>query len=188
MIDALTTSGTAVAGNSVDTGGLPAQANFTDVERFRAAMMAPQGQAPQATLQPAPMVAEAAPPTPPAVPAAPPLPSPLMVLPSAVPPAAPAALAAPTLPSMPAPSSAPVLNGKPAGSLGETILNAMNDLSADTRQRFDQVGHLLAKPDLNMSDLMSLQFTLLQTSVQFEIASKGISKVTQNLDSILKTQ
>ena len=46
MIDALTTSGTAVAGNSVDTGGLPAQANFTDVERFRAAMMAPQGQAP----------------------------------------------------------------------------------------------------------------------------------------------
>ena len=43
MIDALTTSGTAVAGNSVDTGGLPAQANFTDVERFRAAMMAPQG-------------------------------------------------------------------------------------------------------------------------------------------------
>ncbi|MEI7783764.1 MAG: EscI/YscI/HrpB family type III secretion system inner rod protein [Betaproteobacteria bacterium] len=187
MIDALTTSGTAVAGNSLATGGLPAQADFKDVERFRAAMMAPQGQAPQATLQPAPLAAEAAPPTPPAAPAAP-LPSPLMVLPSAVPPAAPAALAPPTLPSLPAASSAPVLNGKPAGSLGETILNAMNDLSADTRQRFDQVGQLLAKPDLNMSDLMSLQFTLLQTSLQFEIASKGISKVTQNLDSILKTQ
>ena len=185
MIDALTTSGTAVAGNSLATGGLPAQADFKDVERFRAAMMAPQGQAPQATLQPAPLAAEAAPPTP--VPAAP-LPSPLMVLPSAVPPAAPAALAPPTLPALPAASSTPVLNGKPAGSLGETILNAMNDLSADTRQRFDQVGHLLAKPDLNMSDLMSLQFTLLQTSLQFEIASKGISKVTQNLDSILKTQ
>ena len=187
MIDALTTSGTAVAGNSLATGGLPAQADFKDVERFRAAMMAPQGQAPQATVQAAPTPAEAAQaqrqPAPPA-----PLPSPLMVLPSAVPPAAPAALAPPTLPSLPAASSAPVLNGKPAGSLGETILNAMNDLSADTRQRFDQVGQLLAKPDLNMSDLMSLQFTLLQTSVQFEIASKGISKVTQNLDSILKTQ
>jgi type III secretion protein I len=185
MIDALTTSGTAVAGNSVATGGLPAQADFKDVERFRAAMMAPQDPAPQATLQPAPMAAEAAPPTP--VPAAP-LPSPLMVLPRAVPPAPPAALAAPALPSMTAAPSGPAVSGKPAGSLGETILNAMNDLSADTRQRFDQVGHLLAKPDLNMSDLMSLQFTLLQTSVQFEIASKGISKVTQNLDSILKTQ
>ncbi len=185
MIDALTTSGTAVAGNSLATGGLPAQTDFKDVERFRAAMMAPQDPAPQATLQPAPLAAEPAPPPP--APAAP-LPSPLMVLPSAVPPAAPAALALPTLPSLPAASSAPVHNGTPAGSLGETILNAMNDLSADTRQRFDQVGHLLAKPDLNMSDLMSLQFTLLQTSVQFEIASKGISKVTQNLDSILKTQ
>lgn len=187
MIDALTTSGTAVAGNSVATGGLPAQADFKDVERFRAAMMAPQGQAPQATLQPAPLSSQAAPPPPPAVPAAP-LPSPLMVLPRAVPPAPPAALAAPALPSMTAAPSGPAVSGKPAGSLGETILNAMNDLSADTRQRFDQVGQLLAKPDLNMSDLMSLQFTLLQTSLQFEIASKGISKVTQNLDSILKTQ
>ncbi len=76
----------------------------------------------------------------------------------------------------------------PAPSLGDTILGTLQDLSADTRQRYAQIGEVLAKPDLNMSDLMSLQFTLLQTSLQFEIASKGISKLAQNIDSVLKTQ
>jgi hypothetical protein len=39
-----------------------------------------------------------------------------------------------------------------------------------------------------MTDMMSLQVTLLQTSVQFEIASKGITKLAQNVDAVLKTQ
>lgn len=171
MIDALNTS--ALAGQSVSTG-LPAQADFKDVERFRAAMMAPQSQAQQATVQAAPaeVIPQQAPP-----PAAAVLPSPLVVMPSAV--APPTLAAAPNLGAAPA---------KPSGSLGETLVNTMNDLSADTRQRFEQVGQLLSQPNLTMSDLMSMQFTLLQTSIQFEIASKGISKVTQNLDSILKTQ
>jgi hypothetical protein len=64
----------------------------------------------------------------------------------------------------------------------------MQDLSTDTRARFAKAEEVMAKPDLSMSDLLSLQFMLLQTSVQFEIASKGISKFTQNVDSILKTQ
>ena len=72
-------------------------------------------------------------------------------------------------------------------SNGDSILGAMQDLSADTKARFAQVGDVLAKPNLTMTDLMSLQFTLLQTSLQFEIVSKGISKSTQNLESILKT-
>jgi type III secretion protein I len=72
-------------------------------------------------------------------------------------------------------------------SLGDAILGTLQDLSTDTQQRYGKVGELLSKPEISMSDLMSLQYTLLQTSVQFEIASKGISKFTQNLDSILKT-
>lgn len=72
-------------------------------------------------------------------------------------------------------------------TVGETILGTLQDLSTDTRQRFGQVGELLSKPEISMSELMSLQYTLLQTSLQFEIASKGISKLTQNLDSVLKT-
>jgi type III secretion system YscI/HrpB-like protein len=78
--------------------------------------------------------------------------------------------------------------GPDSPSIGQTILGAMQDLSADTRARFAKAEEVLSKPDLTMSDLLTLQFTLLQTSVQFEIASKGISKMAQNVDSVLKTQ
>ncbi len=79
-------------------------------------------------------------------------------------------------------------SGVASPSLGQTLVGTMQDLSADTRARFARAEAVLSKPDLTMSDLLSLQFTLLQTSVQFEIASKGISKLTQNIDSVLKTQ
>jgi hypothetical protein len=73
-------------------------------------------------------------------------------------------------------------------SIGQSILGTVQDLAADTRDRFAKAQEVLSKPDLSMSDLLSLQFTLLQTSVQFEIASKGISKMAQNVDAVLKTQ
>jgi hypothetical protein len=138
MIDALNLTGPLAHGPSAT---VLAQASTADVDRFKAAMMAP----PQADL---------------------------------VPPASNAAQ-----PTVQAPGGT-----GPAPSLGDTILGTLQDLSADTRQRYAQIGEVLAKPDLNMSDLMSLQFTLLQTSLQFEIASKGISKLAQNIDSVLKTQ
>lgn len=85
------------------------------------------------------------------------------------------------------PPASPLSGTTPKATVGETILGTLQDLSTDTRQRFSQVGELLGKPQISMSELMSLQYTLLQTSLQFEIASKGISKLTQNLDSVLKT-
>jgi type III secretion system YscI/HrpB-like protein len=97
-------------------------------------------------------------------------------------------------PTVPAPTASdlgqPLAVGKgpDSPSIGQTILGAMQDLSADTRARFAKAEEVLSKPDLTMSDLLTLQFTLLQTSVQFEIASKGISKMAQNVDSVLKTQ
>lgn len=97
-------------------------------------------------------------------------------------------------PAVPAPTASDlgqplaVSKGPEGPSIGQTILGAMQDLSADTRARFAKAEEVLSKPDLTMSDLLTLQFTLLQTSVQFEIASKGISKMAQNVDSVLKTQ
>ena len=137
MIDALNLAGPLAHGTSAT---VLAQASTADVDRFKAAMMAPQA--------------------------------------DLVPPASNAAQ-----PTVQAPGGTGA-----APSLGDTILGTLQDLSADTRQRYAQIGEVLAKPDLNMSDLMSLQFTLLQTSLQFEIASKGISKLAQNIDSVLKTQ
>lgn len=137
-------------------------AGFGDVERFRAAMMSAQPAAPMATLQ-APAVAPTAADQ-----------SPVAIAPAAAAPMPDFTVMAPT--------------PRSGNTLGDTILNAMNDLSADTKQRFSQVGDLLSKPNITMSDMMSVQFTLLQTSLQFEIASKGVTKVTQNVESLLKVQ
>lgn len=79
-------------------------------------------------------------------------------------------------------------SGSDVPSIGQSILTTIQDLSADTRARFAKAEEVLAKPDLTMTDMMSLQVTLLQTSVQFEIASKGITKLAQNVDAVLKTQ
>jgi hypothetical protein len=78
--------------------------------------------------------------------------------------------------------------GADSPSIGQSILTTIQDLSADTRARFAKAEEVLSKPDLTMTDMMSLQVTLLQTSVQFEIASKGITKLAQNVDAVLKTQ
>ncbi len=149
MIDALVSSGALAGATGPASAATPlAQANFTDVERFRAAMVSGQGMPPGAAQ------------------------------PQTVDTAAREALQSRALTS-PANANSP--------SLGDTILGTLQDLSADTKQRYGQVGELLSKPDISMSELMSAQYTLLQTSLQFEIASKGISKLAQNLDSVLKT-
>lgn len=79
-------------------------------------------------------------------------------------------------------------NSADSPSIGQSILTTIQDLSADTRTRFAKAEEVLSKPDITMTDMMSLQVTLLQTSVQFEIASKGITKLAQNVDAVLKTQ
>lgn len=81
-----------------------------------------------------------------------------------------------------------IWSGPDSPSIGQSILTTIQDLSADTRARFAKAEEVLNKPDLTMTDMMSLQVTLLQTSVQFEIASKGITKLAQNVDAVLKTQ
>lgn len=150
MIDAITNTVQLASASSTTSLSVPSAANFSDVERFRAAMMSPQ-------TPPAPSTVETG------------------------------GVQATGMPA----SAEPIMKLPPVGSgptIGDTILSAVSDLSADTRQRFAQVGEVLGKPNLSMSDVMSLQFTLLQTSVQFEIASKGITKLTQNVESIIKTQ
>jgi hypothetical protein len=78
----------------------------------------------------------------------------------------------------------------PAGNptLGDTILSGMRSVAEDTKKRYQVAAELLQKPNPSVSELMTLQYSLLQSSLQFEMVSKGISTTTRNLDSILKTQ
>lgn len=83
-----------------------------------------------------------------------------------------------------------VVSGKPAAptSLGDAILNGLKSASADINRNWSEVASTVSKPMLTTSEMLRIQVTLIQTSVQYELLGKGISRSTQNLDQILKTQ
>jgi hypothetical protein len=151
---ALSPSTSAVA-SADSVGAAPlAQLSATDVERFRAAMIAPQTEV-----------------------AAPELQSPAIR----------AALSAQSTP-VDSPMGAGAGGPPPVSSIGESILSGLKSVSDDTRARYRQIAEVLSDPAPSISDLMSLQFVILQNSLQFELTSKLISKAPQTIDSIVKTQ
>ena len=52
----------------------------------------------------------------------------------------------------------------------------------------DQVQAVGSKGEINPSDLLKAQFSLLQVSVQQDVTSKAVGKATQTLDTLLKNQ
>ena len=83
------------------------------------------------------------------------------------------------------PDTTVALNSK---TLGDAILNTLNTASTQMNQTWHQAAQAVANKELNMADMLQLQMSVIQTSIQYELLSKGISKSTQNLDQILKTQ
>ena len=73
-------------------------------------------------------------------------------------------------------------------TLGEAILNTLQSASTQMQQSWQQAAEVVAGKDINMADMLQLQMTVVQTSIQYELLGKGISKSTQNLEQILKTQ
>jgi type III secretion protein I len=91
--------------------------------------------------------------------------------------------------SAPGPLAAPA-QVKPAvpTTLGDAILSGLKSASADISRNWTETASAVSNPMLTTSDMLRLQVTLIQTSVQYELLGKGISRSTQNLDQILKTQ
>ena len=83
-------------------------------------------------------------------------------------------------PQMPAPTR--------TGTLGDTILNTLESSSTQVRNAWAKAGQTLSRTDVNMSDMLKLQVTVLQASVTYDLVSKGISKANQSLDQMLRTQ
>lgn len=158
MIEQLAAAGPSVVSGSAMTEAQAlaprAQLSATDIERFRAAMVAPQTAV-----------------------AAPELQSPTIR----------AALAAQAGPVEAGGATIPAA-AVPVPSIGESILSGLRSVSDDTRARYKQIAEVLSDPAPSISDLMSLQFVILQNSLQFELTSKLISKAPQAIDSIVKTQ
>jgi type III secretion protein I len=73
-------------------------------------------------------------------------------------------------------------------TLGDAILTGLKSASDDLGQRFSQAQSMLTGPDLSVADAMRLQLSIMQASMQYELINKGVSKMTQNIDQVLKTQ
>lgn len=76
----------------------------------------------------------------------------------------------------------------PPKNLGEAIISTLQTASTDMSRNWSTAAQMVAQPNLTMADMLRLQMTVIQSSIQYELLGKAISKSTNNLDQILKTQ
>lgn len=94
--------------------------------------------------------------------------------------------------------ASPVLNGvtadvfapppAPSATLGDAILGSMRQVSEDFSVRWSQVHEMMQQEVTSMQDLLRMQLSLTQASVQYEVVGKAISKSTQNFDQLVRLQ
>ena len=76
-------------------------------------------------------------------------------------------------------------------SVGDRILNGINNLTTDMKSSWDSVSKAVTANSgdaVNMQDLLKLQLHLVQTSFQYEMVGKVISRSTTNLDQLVRIQ
>ena len=97
----------------------------------------------------------------------------------------------------PAPADDPSRVGSVAGTgeparpatLGESILEGMNHLSHEFDEARRAVRATLDPGSkMTFSDVLRLQLTLTELSIQNELVGKAISRSTQNIDQLVKMQ
>lgn len=76
----------------------------------------------------------------------------------------------------------------PPRTLGDAILQGLQAASSDITRAWASTGEVLNKPDITVSDMLRVQTMLLQSAVQYELVGKAVSKSTQSIENILKTQ
>ena len=88
------------------------------------------------------------------------------------------------IPALPLDSPAPLA----APSLGEAILSGLKSASTNLSSSWTNASQALSSPQLTMADMLMLQLTVVQSSIQYDLLGKVISKSTQNVEQIIKTQ
>ena len=85
-------------------------------------------------------------------------------------------------------TSTPEPDLSPPRTLGDAILQGLQSASNDITRAWASTGEVLNKPDITVSDMLRVQTMLLQSAVQYELVGKAVSKSTQSIENILKTQ
>ncbi len=104
-----------------------------------------------------------------------------------------AAVSSATQSSLPPPQGVlqPASDATPStgtNNLGDAILQTLQAASTHMQETWAHAAQIVQAPNLQMADVLQLQMSVIQTSIQYELLGKGIGKATQNLEQILKTQ
>lgn len=73
-------------------------------------------------------------------------------------------------------------------SLGDKFFQILSDTKQEISEKTNQIESSLSVKDISPVDLIRLQFELAEITIQQELISKGVSKSTQNVDTLLKAQ
>jgi len=77
----------------------------------------------------------------------------------------------------------------PGKSMGDAILRSMDATGRNYKAKIEEMNLKLANPqEMTTSDLLRMQFQLIDTSMQVDLISKAISKGTQHIDQLTKLQ
>ena len=74
------------------------------------------------------------------------------------------------------------------GTIGDSVLNGLRNMSSDFQQSWQKVHAALDTPNVTITELLKLQMGLTQMSIQYDMVGKAISRSTQNLDQLVKLQ
>jgi len=85
-----------------------------------------------------------------------------------------------------APAAAPAAPS--SRTMGDAILSGLRGVSTDMSTKWNAVSQALEAPNLRMNELLRLQLTVSQMSVQYDLVGKAISRSTQNIDQLVKLQ
>ncbi|MCF6455669.1 type III secretion system inner rod subunit SctI [Pseudoalteromonas sp. MMG024] len=73
--------------------------------------------------------------------------------------------------------------------LSAQFLDALGEMKAEVSSRADNVELSLSNlTDLSPQKLLQVQMELMQVTLQQELISKGVTKTTQNVESLIKAQ
>ncbi|WP_273912846.1 type III secretion system inner rod subunit SctI [Pseudomonas fontis] len=69
------------------------------------------------------------------------------------------------------------------------VLNTISDVTAQISQAKQTLKARMSAPgDVSPSSLMELQYSLLQINMQQELIAKAVGRLTQNVETLMKTQ
>jgi type III secretion system YscI/HrpB-like protein len=81
---------------------------------------------------------------------------------------------------------------QPSGTatLGDAILKKLSGIGENYRANLKEATDAIAMPShmLGMSDLLHIQMSMAQVTLDVELISKGVAKVSQHIDTLTKLQ